>query len=277
MNRILFILFLTLHLPNLSGKDKTCTIQNTATQPGELLTYSLSYSLAPWASVATATFEVKTTTINHQPLYNLVGKGWTSRNWSWFFEVDDTYQSWVDPVSFKPYYYQRDIFEDGFIMDVFYEFKRDNKLVYATYKKYNSKKKPEPPFSYDTVDITDCTFDVMSMLYFARNMDYNKVREGQLIPVSIIMDNEIWNIHFRYLGKENIRVPKMGRFNTLKFSVYTIEGSVFKESGESLYMWVTDDKNKIPLKIESPIIIGSVRAFLTDYKNIRNPLTSKTK
>ena len=108
-------------------------------------------------------------------------------------------------------------------------------------------------------------------------MDYNKVREGQLIPVSIIMDNEIWNIHFRYLGKENIRVPKMGRFNTLKFSVYTIEGSVFKESGESLYMWVTDDKNKIPLKIESPIIIGSVRAFLTDYKNIRNPLTSKTK
>jgi len=126
----------------------------------------------------------------------------------------------------------------------------------------------------DTIKITECTYDVLSILYYTRNIDYSALYPGDTIPVTILLDNELTNIYFRYLGKENIRVRGFGKFGCIKFSVYLVEGTLF-EGGEDMEVWVTDDENRIPLKINSPILVGSVKARIISMKGVKHPLNSR--
>ena len=78
----------------------------------------------------------------------------------------------------------------------------------------------------------------------------------------------------RYLGKEVIKT-KYGKFNAIKFKPLLLKGTIF-EGGEHMTVWVTDDDKKIPVLVESPILIGFIRAELHKYEGLRNPMTSKT-
>jgi hypothetical protein len=79
-------------------------------------------------------------------------------------------------------------------------------------------------------------------------------------------------MYLRYLGKETIKT-KYGKFKAIKFKPLLIKGTIF-EGGEKMTVWVSDDKNHIPLRIESPISVGSVKIDMISYRNLRYPLTS---
>ena len=70
----------------------------------------------------------------------------------------------------------------------------------------------------------------------------------------------------------------MGRFRTLKFmcQIGTSDGYSFTD-GSEFTLWISDDQNKIPLYIESPIRVGSIQAYITAYKGLKYPLASKIK
>jgi hypothetical protein len=123
----------------------------------------------------------------------------------------------------------------------------------------------------DTISIPGCTFDLVSILYYVRNLDLSGCRIMDTIPINLLIDNEIYNIYFRYLGTEKRKIRKLGEIDCMKFSAMLIQGSVFK-GGEKMFIWVTNDKNRLPVYVESPIIIGSVRATLIDIKGNRYPL-----
>ena len=91
----------------------------------------------------------------------------------------------------------------------------------------------------------------------------------------VLTTNEIPDYDINYLGKEKVET-KEGLFNCIKFSPLLIEGTIFK-GGEQMMVWVTDDANKIPVRVESPIIVGAVRAELHKYQGLKNPVTSKVK
>ena len=79
----------------------------------------------------------------------------------------------------------------------------------------------------------------------------------------------------RYLGKEEVKT-RYGKFRAVKFKAMLLPGTVFKE-GENMTIWVSDDANRVPLRIESPIIVGSIKVDMMDYKNLRYPLSSLEK
>jgi hypothetical protein len=249
-----------------TGQVRDCNIQRFSFQPGEEAGYRISYNwFVLWTDVGEVWFSAKESKMKDIPCLHLLAVGATYKSWDWFFKVRDRYESWVYPESLKPIAFNRDVNEGGYTIRHFYTFNHNSGIAY-TQTQSNQK-----PVLKDTISIPDCTFDLVSILYYVRNLDFTGCRINDTIPVNLLIDNEIYNIYFRYLGTEKKKIRKMGEIDCMKFSAMLIQGSVFK-GGEKMYIWVTNDKNRLPVYIESPIIVGSVRATLIGIKGNRYPL-----
>lgn len=252
------------------GKSQTtnCQLKDICFVPEESLTYVVSYNwFIIYTNVGEINFRTARSQIDDIPLLHLKGFGYTYKSYDLFFKVRDVYESWVYPKSLKPIYYKRDVYEGGFKIDINYQFERNQNLAYS-YSKAN-----DVPAKLDTVQITDCTFDIVSIIYYMRNINLNGIHENDTIPLTILLDREIYNLYVRYLGKETRKINGKGSFKCLKFSASVVKGTVF-EGGETLKLWISDDKNRIPVYAESPIIVGNVKVNLKDWKNLKYRLTS---
>ena len=107
------------------------------------------------------------------------------------------------------------------------------------------------------------------LMYYARNIDFNKYKVGDKIPFNMFLDNEVYNMYLRYMGKETIKT-RYGKFRTIKFKPLLVKGTLF-EGGEKMTVYVSDDANKVPLRIESPLLVGSVKVDLMSYQNLALP------
>ena len=238
-------------------------------QAGEQVKYVLTYNwFLVWTDVGEVTFKVNDTEIYNKPAYHLVGKGKTYSFYDWFYQVRDIYETWVNPETLKPYYYKRDVNEGGYKIDITYRYNWQDTVAYA------QSKKTRQPFKKDTIQLDGCTHDIMSIIYYARSIDFSKYEVGEKIPLSLLLDSQLEPVYIRYQGKEEKRVRGMGKFNTIKFTGYLVPGDVFK-GGEDLEVWVTDDRNRLPVWIESPIKVGKVKARMVDYKGLKYELNSK--
>jgi len=263
-----FILLVAALLINHSvrGQMADCKVQNFAFQPGEEARYQVSYNwFIWWTDVGEVNFSVRESMVSDIPCLHLLAVGATYKSWDWFFKVRDRYESWVYPESLKPIVFNRDVYEGGYAFKHLYVFN------HRKGKAYLHTRKSDKPLQKDTLEIPGCTFDIVSILYYVRNLDFSEYAINDTIPITILLDNEIYNIYFRYLGTETRKIWDMGEIDCMKFSAMLIQGSVFK-GGEKMFLWVTNDKNRIPVYIESPIIVGSVRATLIDIKGNRYPL-----
>ena len=197
----------------------------------------------------------------------LRGTGITFSFYDWFYQVRDVYTSWVDPNTLLPVYYHRDVNEGGYIINIKYNYDYDNMVAYS--ESFKTKK----PLWYDTIPIPKCTYDLISVIYQARNIDFSQVKKNEQIPFKILLDNELHDVYIRYKGKEIKKVRGVGKFNCIKFTGSLVAGDVFK-GGEDLTIWVSDDQNRIPVWIESPIIVGTIKARLVKYDGLKYPLKS---
>jgi len=267
-HRKMCVLFMVMLLPvcSATAQMKDCDIRTFSFLPGEEARYRVSYNwLVLWTDVGEVWFSAKESRVMDIPCLHLLAVGATYKSWDWFFKVRDRYESWVYPESLKPIAFNRDVYEGGYTIKHHYVFNHPRGIAY-TQTQSNDR-----PVLKDTVSIPDCTFDLVSILYYVRNIDFSACRINDTIPVILLLDNEIYNIYFRYLGTEKKKIRKLGVIDCMKFSAMLIQGSVFK-GGEKMFIWVTNDKNHLPVYIESPIIVGSVRATLIDIKGNRYPL-----
>jgi hypothetical protein len=249
-----------------TGQTKDCNIQRFSFQPGEEARYRISYSwLFLWTDVGEVWFSAKESRVKDIPCLHLLAVGATYKSWDWFFKVRDRYESWVYPESLKPIAFKRDVYEGGYTIKHHYLFNHTKGIAYTQTQSNDN------PVLQDTVPIPGCTFDLVSILYYVRNLDLTGCRINDTIPITLLIDNEIYTIYFRYLGTEKKKIRKLGEIDCMKFSAMLIQGSVFNK-GEKMVIWVTHDKNRLPVYIESPILVGSVRGTLIDIKGNRYPL-----
>ena len=237
----------------------------TVFNAGEKLKYEISYNWGfIWIDAGEVNFYVK----QHKDKLRLIGTGSTYKNYDWFFKVRDVYQSFVDPESLTPYYFKRDCDEGGYIIKSQYKYNQKKKIVYS---KYKDNTKPE---KYDTIKIKNNAVDIVTLLYKTRLLDISKIHKGQSVKLHVIFDNEISEIELKHEGVEKIKVKNVGKYNAVKFSVNLIDGNYFKE-GEKMYLWVSNDKNRIPLMVEAPILVGTLKMHLLSYEGLKYDLTSK--
>lgn len=252
------------------SQENNCKIVNQAFSAGEQLSYIVSYNwFLVWTEVGGVTFSTENAELSGVPCMRITAKGRTFKSWDWFFKVRDEYQSWIDPLTMRPYYYKRKVDEGGFKIDISYVF---NHHINKAFSASSSSKHPE--IRHDTVDITPCTFDLISITYYLRNLNMSGITPSDTVHLSIMLDRELTNITMVYRGRETIKVKDMGQFNTDRFSIALVAGTVFKED-DWMDIWVTTDKNRIPVYIKSPVLIGAVKVRIVNMKGLRYPVTSR--
>jgi hypothetical protein len=206
-----------------------------------------------WVGAGLASFTVEQEQLNGRKVFHIVGDGKTMKSYEWFYKVNDRYETFIDIETMLPSKFARNVNEGGFRI---YEVVNFNHATGQAVSNEGIFKVPR------------CVQDVLSAIYYARNIDYSKYKPGAKIPFSMFLDREVHNLHIRYLGKEKIKT-KYGTFNTIKISPLLIEGTIFK-GGEKMVVWVSDDSNHVPVRIDSPILVGSIKVDLIEYKNLRN-------
>ena len=240
---------------------------------GEKLSYVIQYRcLGIRSDVGNARMELSPTPyFEGRPTFQSVASGETVKFFDSFFKVRDVYKSRFFSDNGRPIWFHRDIEEGGYKVTNDMHWNTATDEIDAKARYISSKR------SKDTLLAgRPCTYDLISLFYAARNMDYSEVIPGKNYPLSFVIDEEIYDIYFRFEGREVKRIPKMGTFRTMKFALMVIEGEVFNGDYE-IFLWISDDKNKIPLWIESPIRVGTVMGRLTGYENLKHPLSSKIK
>jgi hypothetical protein len=232
--------------------------KETAFKPGEWLKFRMHYG---FLNASYATLRVKSDSINGIPVYHVVGHGETSGFASIFFKVDDTYESYFDKEDGKPYKFVRNISEGGYTKDVEIDFDYENQKAVLNDKK--NKKKQD-------LKLQDSVQDLMSAFYYLRN-NYNadSLEVGKSINMKMLYDNEgVHNFKLKYLGKEIVKT-KYGKVECHKFRPYVQSGRVFKEQ-ESLSLWVSTDKNRIPIKIRAELSVGAIEADIDGYNGLKH-------
>lgn len=238
--------------------DEFCGIKNTAFQDGENVTMKVYYStLGAYIGAGEATFTTTLERYNGKPVYHCIGEGKTYSFFDNFFKVRDRYESYIDTSNLIPYKFIRNVDEGG-------------------YKKYNNVTFNQTAGTAVSTNgvfkVTKCIQDVVSAVYYARNIDFSKYKKDDKIPFDMFLDDEVFHLYIRYMGKEKIKT-RYGKFNAIKFKPLLVKGTIF-EGGEKMNAWVSDDPNHLLLRVESPIAVGSIKVDMMGYKNLRYPLTS---
>lgn len=239
-----------------------CTIQNTAFKEGEKVSFNVYYTAGKLFNVNAGVGSFTTTLekLNGKQVYHVVGEGHTLSSYEWFYKARDVYETYMDVETLQPLKFVRNINEGG-----------HKKYQYVSFNKAaNTAISNEGVFKTPA-----CVHDVVSAVFYARNINYNKLKANDRVPIQIFLDNEVHNMYVRYLGKEVV-TTKYGKFNTIKFRPLTIKGTIF-DGGEKMTVWVTDDANHMPVRVESPIIVGKVRIDMTGFQNLRSPMSALIK
>ena len=259
MRKICVTFFSLLVWLKLSADDEFCGLRNTAFNAGESITFNVYYSvIGIYINAGTAIFAASLEKLNDKPVYHVIGTGNSNSKYDWIFKVRDRYETYFDTSSMKPLKFIRNVDEGGYKKTENVTFDRQNNTATSTKGTYK---------------VPNCVQDVLSAVYYARNINFSKYKLEDKIPFTMFLDNEVYNLYIRYLGKEVVKT-RYGKFNAIKFSPLLVKGTIF-EGGEKMTVWVSDDPNHLPLRIESPITVGSIKVDMMQYRNLRYPLSSK--
>lgn len=258
MKRLIVIILVCCIGATSMADSSFCGIRNQSFAAGENITMNVFYNaLGIYVNAGTANFTVSTEKLYNKPVYHIVGSGVTNSKYDWIFKVRDRYETYIDTATLRPYKFIRNVDEGGYKKYENVTFNHTANTALTTNGVYK---------------VPDCVQDVISSLYYARNINFNQYKPGDKIPFSMFIDNEVYNMYLRYLGKDVIKT-RYGKFRTIKFKPLLLKGTLF-EGGEKMTAWISDDENKVPVRIESPLLVGSVKVDLMGYQNLRYPLKS---
>lgn len=229
--------------------------KEVAFKEGEVLTYKLKYG---FITAAEATIKVLPSDMKFdgKPTYRLQVDARTSGTFDVFYKVRDHYDSYIDKVELTPYFYQEDVREAKYRRQDKARFYQDSKKVVANTGTYTAP--------------TTQTFDLVSAYYFARSLDISKLKINDTFKLNYFLGDEISALEIQYVGKEVVKT-KLGNINCLKFSPSIKPGRIFKKDSK-LYLWITDDGNRVPVKAQVEILVGSVTMELKSADGLKYPI-----
>lgn len=236
--------------------------QGGAFDTGEYFKFRIHYGIV---NAGYATLEVKEAVKSGKKMHHVVGKGYTTGMTKFFFKVEDIYESYFDKNTVKPYQSVRDVYEGGYERNNESFFNHSNNTVKVKDYKHKTEK---------TYTVPDNVQDIVSTFYYLRNHpEVADLNVGQSINVDMFFDGEVMKFKLKFIGREKLST-KFGDIDTMIFRPYVQAGRVFKEE-ESLTVWISDDKNRLPLRIKAKLSVGSMKADLDEYKGLKHPLSAK--
>jgi hypothetical protein len=251
-----FILSASFEQHNHPASD--CGIINHCFADGETVLYKIYYSLAGvYLEAGQVNFTCRKEELERKSVFHITAIGKTIPFYDHLYKVRDRYETFIDSATLLSYQFSRFVLEGGTKKYENIKFDREVHTAITNSGVYK---------------IPDCTLDVLGALYYIRNMSVDNLKAGDKISFEMFMDNQLYKSYVRYMGKEVI-TTRYGKFHAIKIKPFLIKGTMF-DAGEKMTVWVSDDSNHIPVRVQASIRIGSVKADLMEFNNLRWPLTS---
>lgn len=247
------------------GQPPVRKVSNNAFQAGEVVEYRVHYG-AVTAGVARLEVKPQLVEMNGRQCFHMVGVGISSKLFSPFFKVNDRYETFVDTETLVPQKFKRRIEEGSFKHYIEVEFDQ-------TKHKASERSTTVPgPVVHDVPAYIQ---DVMSAFYFARTQDYSNAKVGDVSHFQNFIDHKVHDLDVAFMGREVIEVGGI-KYKTVKLEPLLMEGGIFTHKGD-MFIWISDDENRIPIRVESGLVIGSVQVDYVKASNLRHPMTSRVR
>jgi hypothetical protein len=250
----------------MSSENELCSPSHRSFVDREKVTYKVYYNWNfVWIPAGEATFTVS----ESDDEYYFKAEGTSYPSYDWFFKVHDIYESKVRKSDLKPIWTKRQVAEGR------YRLYHEHYIDHESGTARSIKGKTAEDASEKTVDVGDCFQDILSSIYFLRNSGIHTMDKGEKLPVNLFIDDTTYQVNVEYLGGDGRKKIKgLGKVKVQRITPDLLTGSVFRAEDE-MNVWVSHDENRLPVMVESPIIVGSVKVFITDYENLIQPLDLK--
>lgn len=243
-------------------KHEVCSIKNNTFSGGERLVYEIYYNWKfVWLPAGQVTFDVKEDSTD----YFVEIRGKTYESYNSFFEVDDYFYSRFDKESLLPKEFVRIVHEGKYRRFDSLSFQQDSLVATAFHGRTRSGALEIP------MPMDGCMHDMISILYHIRNIDFGNLDKGTRLPVEVMFDKEVFPLNVHYKGKKKKKIKGLGKHTTIYFEPEVVAGEVFDEE-TTMKIYASDDGNRLPLLIESPVSIGSVKAVLSSTSGLKDDI-----
>jgi len=234
-------------------------IPNKSFGQGERIDYRVHYG---FINAATAKVEVSKgiTMVNNRPCYKVTITGRTVGAFDLISRVRDTWRAHMDTAAILPQSFERKIQEGKYRLDETVFFDQINNKAVVT-----SKKREQNQVRFDVPREVQ---DIVGSYYYLRTINFKNVSVGSIIEIPVFFDNENYRLKVKFAGKEMVKT-KFGRHEAYKLIPFVPANKFFK--GENpMTIWVSNDVNKVPLKVEVDLKIGSLDMDLMDYAGLKS-------
>lgn len=221
---------------------------------GEKIQYKLKLGIF---NAATATVTVNDSKLKFGPVpaYHLTVDAGTVGAFS-LYTVKNKYDSYINKKTYLPYLYTENIREGSYRRVEYASFNHQAKTVTGKKGTFNSQ--------------TSQFFDLVSAYYFCRNIDLSSLNKGDMFKITYFLNEEVAQLGVEYIGIETIKTS-LGQIECIKLRPEISPGRIFKKDSK-LYLWVTNDGNRIPVKAHVEIKVGSVSLELVKAEGLKHPL-----
>lgn len=242
-----------------------------AYKEGERLRYVVSYraKLIKDAEMGEVEIAVSKDVVNDVPTIKVKAYARVIGAFRWFFKLDDYYTSWFDCRTGLPVKSEANLREGGWRFDSWYTYD------WSGMKSHNRLRNPKwDADRHKEVDLVRGAMDGVSLFYTLRSSDLTTYRVNEERVLNLLLDDTVKQIKYKYFGPETITVKDIGEVKTLKFSCQLITSQGSFEDGTEFFLWISDDPNRVPIYVESPIKVGSIRVRLIGCENLKYPQQS---
>ncbi|MBC6613062.1 DUF3108 domain-containing protein [Hymenobacter sp. BT507] len=261
---VCLLLFAGLGLSAFQLTEATRTVSNSSFTSGEVLSYKVHYGLI---NAAEATIEVADNIhrVNNRPCYQATVTGRTLGSFDFFLRIRDTWRSYIDTATIRPQRFFRNIEENHYRKRETVDF--DHTRAVASVESY---KKDKNDVKRGTFKVPSNVQDIVSGVYFLRTINFDQHRPGEVIRVQGFFDDEVFSMDVIYKGRETVET-KAGTVRALRLVPKMPSNKLFRgENAISVYL--SDDRNKIPVLIQAEMFVGSVKVDMYKYQGLKNRL-----
>lgn len=237
-------------------KDDFRKIENKSFKVGEKLTFDVNYG---FITAGVAEYNIpKIMKLAGRDVYQITFGVNTVSTFDALYKVRDRYETYVDVEGLFPWRFEQHIKEGSFTKD------------YSAFFDHRAGKAKTSDGDYK---LPKYTHDIISAFYICRTFDYSKSKKGDIIKLKNFYEGKVHQLDVVFRGRERISVAA-GKFDCVILEPLVRKGGLFKNEG-SIYVWLTDDDIKMPVKVKTKVVIGSIDAELTKYEGLAGKLTSK--
>jgi hypothetical protein len=256
-NKALLILSVFVTSLGVAVKDDNFRkIDNKAFKEGEKLTFDVNYG---FVTAGIAVMEItRVKRISGRKAYNVVFTVNTVPSFDWIFKVRDRYETYIDVEGLFPWRFEQHIREGSFSRD---------------FSAFFDQRRQKAKTSSGEYEVPEYVNDILSAFYLARTFDYSNLKISDMILMQNFYKDKVYDLNVKYLGKDRISV-EAGTFDCVVVEPLVQEGGLFKSEG-SIIVWLTDDDLRVPVRVKTKVVIGSIDSELTKYEGLAGKLTSK--